>query len=51
LVEMLHSAGFEVRCHGIFDEALMRHAVDCGADGMTINFPDKLVEYLKEIGR
>ncbi|MDP6301188.1 MAG: glycerophosphodiester phosphodiesterase family protein [SAR202 cluster bacterium] len=51
LVEMLHSTGFEVRCHGIFDEALMRHAVDCGADGMTINFPDKLVEYLKEIGR
>ncbi len=51
LVETLHYKGFVVRCHGIFNEELMRHAVDCGADGMTINFPDKLVEYLKEIGR
>ena len=47
IVEMLHSNGFVVRCHGIFDEDLMRHAVDCGADGMTINFPDKLIEYLQ----
>ena len=44
---MLHEEGFVVRCHGISNEDLMRHAVECGADGMTINFPDKLVEYLE----
>lgn len=51
LVEKLHRAGFVVRCHGIFNEDLMRHAVDCGADGMTINFPDKLTQYLAIKGR
>ncbi|HCH07730.1 MAG TPA: glycerophosphodiester phosphodiesterase, partial [Dehalococcoidia bacterium] len=39
IVKMLHDKGFVVRCHGIFNEDLMRHAVECGADGMTINFP------------
>lgn len=47
LVEMLHSKGFFIRCHGITNEGLMRHVVECGADGMTINFPDKLIEYLE----
>ena len=47
IVKMLHEKGFVVRCHGISNEDLMRHAVECGADGMTINFPDKLVEYLE----
>lgn len=46
LVSVLHGKGFVVRCHGVYDERLMRHAVDCGADGMTINFPDKLLRYL-----
>ena len=46
LVRTLHERGFVVRCHGVFSEDLMRHAVDCGADGMTINFPDKLTDYL-----
>ena len=48
LVRTLHERGFVVRCHGVYSEELMRHAVDCGADGMTINFPDKLTEYLKK---
>ena len=51
IVETLHSQGFVVRCHGVRDEELMRHVVGCGADGMTINFPDKLTEYLKATGR
>ena len=51
IVEMLHSKGFVVRCHGVRDEELMRHVVDSGADGMTINFPDKLSEYLESTGR
>ena len=46
LVRTLHERGFTVRCHGVYSEDLMRHAVDCGADGMTINFPDKLTDYL-----
>ncbi len=47
LVRMLHDKGFVVRCHGVSTEKLMRRVVDSGADGMTINFPDKLVEYLR----
>ena len=46
LVEELHQKGFIARCHGAYSEELMRHAVDCGADGTTVNFPDKLIEYL-----
>ena len=47
LVADLHGKGLVVRVWGIADEALMRRAFDAGADGMTINFPDKLVAYLK----
>ena len=46
LVRELHQKGFVARCHGAYNEELMRHAVDCGADGTTVNFPDKLIEYL-----
>ena len=50
MVSLLHERGFVVRCHGASNEELMRKVVDCGADGMTINFPDKLIEYLKSRG-
>lgn len=50
LVNRLHSEGFVVRCHGLFNEDLMRHAVDVGADGATVNFPDKMAEYLSSKG-
>ena len=50
LVSNLHQKGFEVRCHGVFNEELMRTVVSSGADGMTINFPDKLNAYLKQKG-
>ena len=42
LVRDLHGEGFNVRAWGVKDEALMRHALGCGVDGMTVNFPDKL---------
>ena len=45
LVDRLHAEGFVVRCHGLFNEDLMRHAVDVGADGATVNFPDKMADY------
>jgi glycerophosphoryl diester phosphodiesterase len=51
LVERLHRRGFLVRAWGVADEELMRRMVDAGADGMTVNFPDKLLEYLASRGR
>ena len=50
LVNRLHAEGFVARCQGLFNEDLMRHAVDVGADGATVNFPDKMAEYLKVKG-
>jgi glycerophosphoryl diester phosphodiesterase len=47
LVRYLHAAGFVVRAWGVTDEALMRQVVDAGADGMTVNFPDKLMAYVQ----
>ena len=47
LVDRLHAEGFIVRCQGLFNEDLMRHTVDVGADGATVNFPDKMAEYLR----
>src|SRR6058998_1547870 len=46
LVSRLHAEGFVVRAWGVATEALMRHVVQAGADGMTVNFPDKLIAYL-----
>ena len=47
-VEKWHREGFNVRAWGVYNEELMRHAYDCMTDGMTVNFPDKLTEYIKE---
>lgn len=46
LVRRIHAAGFVVRAWGVDTEALMRAVVLAGADGMTVNFPDKLNAYL-----
>jgi glycerophosphoryl diester phosphodiesterase len=46
LVNDLHEKGFVVRAWRVGDTGLMRQVVDSGADGMTVNFPDKLDEYL-----
>ena len=44
----LYSNGFECRAWGISDVDIMKRAVDMGVNaGMTVNFPDKLVEYMK----
>ncbi len=48
LVEKWHHLGLNVRAWGVSDEALMRTVYDSGADGMTVNFPDKLTAYIKE---
>lgn len=46
LVEELHSKGYSVRAWGVSNEDLMKAVYDAGADGMTVNFPDKLTEYI-----
>lgn len=47
-VQRLHREGFMVRIWGVQSEAKMRKTVKSGADGMTIDFPDKLLRYLRE---
>jgi glycerophosphoryl diester phosphodiesterase len=49
LVNRLHADGFVVRAWGVATEELMRQVVTAGADGMTVNFPDKLQAYLTTI--
>lgn len=42
-----HSLGLNVRAWGIANEEIMKKAYDNGVDGMTVNFPDKLLAYIK----
>lgn len=39
--------GFSIRAWGVKTEALMRHALALGVDGMTVNFPDVLAAALR----
>lgn len=48
LVESWHKDGFRVRAWGVVNEELMHHAYECGADGMTVNFPDKLTALINK---
>ena len=42
------AAGLTCRAWGISDTDVMKYAVEIGVDsGMTVNFPDKLIEYMK----
>lgn len=50
LVRRLHGEGFMVRAWGVSTTALMEQVVQAGADGMTVNFPDKLIDYLRRAG-
>lgn len=47
-VDAYHALGLNVRAWGVKDWALMRHVIDCGADGMTVNFPDVLASCLAQ---
>jgi glycerophosphoryl diester phosphodiesterase len=47
LVQRLHAEGFVVRAWGVSTEELMQRVVQAGVDGMTVNFPDKLIAYLE----
>ena len=50
LVSRLHAEGLVLRAWGVATEDLMRQVVTAGADGMTVNFPDKLLAYLATPG-
>ena len=49
-VERWHKMGFNVRAWGVCGEELMKNVYNSFADGMTVNFPDKLTEYIKTKG-
>ena len=46
-VEKWHQENFRVRAWGLDNEEWMKNVYDCKADGMTVNFPDKLTKYIK----
>lgn len=46
--QKLRDAGFSVRAWGIENEDLMKRMVALKVDGMTVNFPDVLSEYLSK---
>ena len=47
LVNQLRAAGFNVRAWGVANEELMRAMVAAGVDEMTVNFPDRLIGFLR----
>jgi glycerophosphoryl diester phosphodiesterase len=51
LVYRLHAEGLFPRAWGVTNKELMAQVVHAGADGMTVNFPDKLITYLEEHNR
>lgn len=47
-LDALYAAGYGCRAWGISDTEIMKYAVEIGVEGgMTVNFPDKLIEYMK----
>ena len=50
-VRTLRQAGLGVRAWGVTDIAQMRRMCALGVDGMTVNFPDRLTQYLAAAAR
>jgi len=50
MVEEWHNAGFSVRAWGVTQSKYMRQVYEAGADGMTVNFPDWLTDYIIKNG-
>jgi glycerophosphoryl diester phosphodiesterase len=50
LMEKWRNAGLGVRAWGVSSIALMKKMCCLGVDGMTVNFPDRLREFLKKEG-
>lgn len=47
-VEEWHRMGYSIRAWGVSDTELMKRVYDCGAGGMTVNFPDRLRAYMDQ---
>lgn len=50
LVEEAHRRGMTLRTFAVKTCQQMNYAIECGVDGMTINFPDKLYSKMQEMG-
>ena len=48
LMKKWRGAGLGVRAWGVTSIELMKQMCHLGVDGMTVNFPDKLIAYMKE---
>jgi glycerophosphoryl diester phosphodiesterase len=48
LVDLAHTLGLEARSSGIANRAQMIEAAEIGCNGMTINWPDWLIEYVRD---
>ena len=51
LVAKLHEAGLYARAWGVKNEREMRRVYDCGIDGMTVDYPDRLEAYIVQRGK
>ena len=47
-IELAKAHGLRVRLWGVTDEEIMKKVYPLDTDGMTVNFPDKLVRYLAD---
>lgn len=50
LVKEAHAAGLAARAWGVSSLEAQEHALQVGADGMTVNWPDRLIARLQELG-
>lgn len=48
LVDLAYALGIEARSSGIASRAQMTEAAEIGCNGMTINWPDWLMDYVRE---
>jgi glycerophosphoryl diester phosphodiesterase len=48
LVDLAHALGIEARSSGIANRQQMIEAAEIGCNGMTINWPDWLMEYVRD---
>lgn len=48
-VEYAHEHGLFVRAWGVGNTDLMKRAYHVGVDGMTIDFPDRLIDYIDQV--
>lgn len=46
MIKLLKDSGLGVRAWGVFDVSLMKKMCALKVDGMTVNFPDRLFQYL-----